>query len=332
MAVTTQNTATPERYFYHSFPRRMRDQEAENNAGCSIIELVRDFGLLLTPENVKFKYEHANGLAPRTTEILQRRACFTELAPHELKDHAKKFGNFALEFKIPVLKSLGAIPVFYIPRAIAETKGAEGAASTLVMQLVDAMILVERIAGVRQMLDASGQQEGVFHCSFGFSETGNKTFELDASEIRRVLDAFTHAITPSLMLLPAMRGLFNYFAYADSKDDDELGYYREREWRIAGNIAIRGEELMRLPSAPLIERLTALDADFFSKVVPGADKTRAELSFVLPGLGDKRIFELANRIIVPRAAFSRAESIFSNDSSRPTVVALEDLSNEKVRS
>lgn len=319
------NETVPERYFYHNFPRRMRDQEAENDAGCVIVEMIRDFGLLLAPENVKFQYEHADGSAPRSTEILQRRVCFTELAPQELAEHATKFGHFAFEFSIPTLKSLGAMPVFYIPRAVSETKGAEGAASTLVMQLVDAMILTMRVSEISRILQVSGQKSGAFHCTFGFTETGNKTFELDAGEIQRVLGAFTHAITPSDMLYLALQGALNFFAYADSKDGEELAYYREREWRIAGNMAIRGEEMMRQPSGDLIERLMTLDKDFFGKEVPGNEKTRAELSFVLPGLGEKRILELVNRIIAPRAALERVEAFFSSVSNRPKIVALEDL-------
>lgn len=116
----------PERYFHHSFPRRGRDTEVEITRGCTILSIIRDSGLITAPEIVKWQYEHEDGSPPRSFEVLQRRVCFTELAPHELTEHAKKFGSFALEFDVPVLKSLGAIPVFYIPRALAAAKGAEG--------------------------------------------------------------------------------------------------------------------------------------------------------------------------------------------------------------
>lgn len=39
-------TGVPERYFYHSFPRRSRSTEREIASGLTILELIRDFGLL----------------------------------------------------------------------------------------------------------------------------------------------------------------------------------------------------------------------------------------------------------------------------------------------
>jgi hypothetical protein len=290
-----QHDKAPERYFYHSFPRRGRETTAEIEKGCQILSMMRDFGLVMAPEIVKWQYDHADGSPPRTSEVLQQRVCFTELEPQELPRHAQKFGRFALEFTVPTLKSLGAIPVFYIPRAMSVPDGAEGAASTLVMQFIDAMILVMRIACVCEAIATSGQREGTFPCTLGFKESGNKTFNLDVGEATRVLEAFTHAITPPDMLLPALEGMLKFFYPADDvRRDEVLGYYREREWRIACNIAIRGVEMMQLPNAELIERLKALDRDFFGREFPpNSGRSLAEGVFVLPGLGDKRILQMS---------------------------------------
>ena len=86
-----------ERFFYHSFPRRGRDTQAEITKGCEILTSIRDFGLLLTPEITKWQYPHADGSPPREQQIPQRTACFTELSVAELQRHAKEFGNFALD-------------------------------------------------------------------------------------------------------------------------------------------------------------------------------------------------------------------------------------------
>ena len=103
---------TEKRFFYHSFPRRGCNAKSEIKNGCRILELIRDVGLLLTPEIISWEYPHADGSPPRQQTILQRRACFTELAPSQLAEHSKAFGHFALEFEIEVLKDLGALPVF----------------------------------------------------------------------------------------------------------------------------------------------------------------------------------------------------------------------------
>lgn len=223
----------PERYFYHSFPRRGRDTGAAIDRGCRILSMIRDYGLLMAPEVVRWEYSHADGTAPRSADTLQRRACFTELAPHELLGHADLFGSFALEFDIPVGKSFGAIPVFYIPRALTEAKGAEGAASTLVMQLLDAMVLAERVAAIQERQQQTGQTEGEFRCKFGFAESGSKEFVLDAVATSKVLAAVTHALTPAPDLHQALQGITNFFYPADDvQGNNALRYYREREWRL----------------------------------------------------------------------------------------------------
>lgn len=320
----------PERYFYHSFPRRGRETEGEIEKGCQILTLIRDFGLVMAPETVKWEYEHADGAPPRESVVLQQRVCFTELEPRELSLHAKKFGRFALEFDIPTLKSLGAVPVFYIPRALAKAEGAEGTASTLVMTLIDATVLLTRIEKVLGELQKVDQKEGIVQCSFGFQETRNKQFDLDAGEIRRVLEAFTHALTPPELMLPALEGLLKFFYPADDDRRDEvLGYYREREWRIAGSLAIRGKDLMARPSTELIDRLKALDTDFFGRELPPNSGTSlAEGVFVLPGLGDRRILQMARRIIVPEAGLAQAKAIFTGQSEMPPIISIEALEGE----
>jgi hypothetical protein len=325
-----QEQKAPARYFYHSFPRRQRDTAAEIEKGCRILSIMRDVGLVMAPEIVKWEYEHMDGSPSRTSEVLQQRVCFTELEPQELSRHAQQFGRFALEFTVPALKSLGAIPVFYIPRAMSAATGAEGAASTLVMQFIDAMILVMRIAGVGKAIATSDQREGTIPCTFGFKESGDKTFNLEVGETIRVLEAFTHALTPPDILLPALEGMLKFFYPADDlRHDEVLRYYREREWRIAGNMAIRGVEMMRGPSPELIERLKALDTDFFSREFPPkSGKSLAEGVFVLPGLGDKGILQMVNRVIVPTEAMPVVRAILKDLSDAPPISSLESVSAE----
>jgi hypothetical protein len=105
--------------------------------------------------------------------------------------------------------------------------------------------------------------------------------------------------------------------------DEVLGYYREREWRIAG------VEMMGYPSFELIERLKTLDSDFFSREFPPkSGKSLAEGVFVLPGLGDKRILQMVNRVIVPEGAMSMARAILKDLSDAPAISSLESVSAE----
>jgi hypothetical protein len=328
----TEEGRAAERYFYHNFPRRKRGTQGEIAMGCQVLSLVKDFGLVMAPEIVKWAYEHADGSPPRTTEVLQQRVCFTELEPRELPSHAEKFGHFALEFKVPALKSLGAIPVFYVPRAMSAATGAEGAASVLVMQLIDAMVLTMRIAGAYSIAEETARAGFADHVrlEFGFKETGNKEFFFNGARLLNVLNAFSSSITPPAMLQTGLENLLKFFYPADDVDrDKELVYFRQREWRIVGNVAVRDVELMRRPSDQLIERLKALDPEFFAREFPPKSaKSLAEGVFVLPGLGNRRILQMVNRIVVPEEAVSRVHSILKDLPDAPKVVPLELLSEK----
>jgi hypothetical protein len=261
----TEDTV-PERYFYHSFPRRGRSTDGELEKGLKILSLICEAGLVLAPEVVKWKTPHADGYPPREQETIQRRVCFTELPPSELVRHAEEFGHFALEFDIETLKRMGAMPVFYIPQSAAgDGDGVASLGSTLVVQSIDAMILAMRVAGVAGVLaEAPEVNEGRFDSTFGFSNL--RTFSLDVAETRKVLEAFTYAITPAGMIEHSLAGLLSCFYPADNlRENKALAYYRQREWRIAWNFAIRDEEVMRAPSGQLIDRLLDIDEAFFGQ-------------------------------------------------------------------
>ena len=305
-----------------------------------ILELIRDFGLLLTPETTAWEYPHADGSPPRKMEMVQRRTCFTELSPPELPRHAKEFGHFSLEFEVDTLKSLHALPVFYIPRGA----NASSLGQTLVIQLIDAMCLADRMARTKQFIESTARSRSWKNFYFGFSDR-QKIFNIDVDEFRRSIEGLTYAITPPEMLSLALEGVMNLFYFADADDTREnsvLKYYRQREWRIAGNIGRMGEGLMGLPPSALIDRLLALDAEFFGREFPrrGAVPTNPSLNnrafgnrlvdwvFVYQGIDERHIIGAARRVIVPREAIEPAKKILSKHFKRscpPPVVAIEEL-------
>lgn len=104
------------RFMYHSFPRRRADGERDHGKGFAILELIAEHGLLLTPEIERWTDVKTAPSPPEEYIVVSRRCCFTELAPHEVPNHAERFGDFALEFEHRTLLDLGAMPVFYVPR------------------------------------------------------------------------------------------------------------------------------------------------------------------------------------------------------------------------
>jgi hypothetical protein len=323
---TTKGAAMQERFLYHSFPRRDRNSAVEIDTGCKVLSLIRDAGLLLAPEVVKWQYSHADGTSPRKQEIQQTRVCFTELSPSELPRHAESFGHFALEFRIDMLKGLGAIPVFYIPQGVAGTPAELG--SMLVMQSIDAAVLAGRLAQVKQDIEAAPSVITARR-EWKFGSDTQKLFSLDVAETSRVIEALTYALTPPDMLFHGLMGLLYMFYPADDvSHDDALAYYRQREWRIARNFAIRGEDVMRRPSEELIKRALNIDATFWGDEFPrgsGSRRRRAEQLLVYQGIGGKRIIEMVNRVIVPPQAVERAQDILKGLNPPPPVVSLAEF-------
>ncbi len=324
----------PERYFYHSFPRRSRLSEREIASGLTILELIRDFGLLLTPEIARWEYPHADGTPPRPASMIQRRVSFTELSPSELARHSDEFGHFALEFEIENLKRLGAMPVFYVPRT---TGGAGALAETVVMQIIDAMRLTDRIAKVVTILEQAPAEQATIAFTFGMTDN-QKIYGLNPMQARETLTGIGHALAPPKMISGFLEGALNFFYPADGRNSEALKYYRQREWRISGNYAIRGEEVMRLPSEAMIARLLTLDDKFFGRAFPPAaevisnptiqdasEKRLVDWVYVLPGLEDKRVLEMVRRVIVPDGAVESAEEILKALKNAPPVTRLSEL-------
>ena len=280
------NVTEKERFFYHSFPRRGSNTDAEIDKGCKILSLICDAGLLLAPEVVNWQYSHADGSPPRTQTYIQRRVCFTELAPGDLNEHAEIFGRFALEFEIDVLKGMGALPVFYIPQATStEQSEINSLGSVLVNQMIDAAMLAMRLTEVKKLVDAAPDGARL-DLTMGVDKF--KDFSFDAKETRAILEALGYGLTPPDMLKQSLYGLLHCFYPADNlRDNTALAYYRQREWRISHNFAFRGEEVMRRVSDRVIGRLMEIDTEFFGRDFPTAGGTSclAKEFLDLSGLG-----------------------------------------------
>ncbi|HEX4079363.1 MAG TPA: hypothetical protein VHX61_10895 [Rhizomicrobium sp.] len=325
----------PERYFYHSFPRRWREEKSDDHA-IEILELIRDFGLLMTPEVATWQYTHVNGTPPRAQSMTQRRISFTELAPYQLVRHARDFGRFALEFNISVLKSLGAVPVFYIPHADAEIH-ASGLGETIVMHLIDSMRTSDRMSQLNAILKAVPQGRERQLVSIP-TEHGLVPFELHVNEARETVRMLNHALAPADQQANFLEGALNFF-YPDGDVSAELKYYRQREWRMGGNPAVRGDEMMVRPSNAMIDRLLALDEDFFGRNYPPQNVELSNVSdhgkasrrlvdecWVFRGLARKGVFQHVRRVIVPRHSVNRARQVLSALDNSLRVVALESVS------
>jgi hypothetical protein len=270
-------------------------------------------------------------------DMAQRRICFTELAPKQLAAHADVFGPFALEFDAETLKSFMALPVVYVPRSDGDRSSL---GETLVIQLMDALCILDRMARVSEYIGAAATG-GRQNFEFGFTGGSTGAYDLDVRETARTIAGLTHGTTPPEMLRFALEGFLSLFYPADAEPHHggPLAYYRQREWRIAGNVARRGVELMGLPNERLKERLLELDPDFWGRDFPKEkvdftnpsaqhfDKGQrvVDWTYVFQGIDDRQIIGAARRVIVPREALETARTFVAKHKTPPPVVAIADL-------
>ena len=318
-----------ERYFYHSFPRRRDDGTSEIDKGCQILSAIKDHGLLLVPEFIEWKQPTADN-SSRTFPVLQKRVCFTELEPKELRKHGETFGNFSLEFETATVRSLGAVPVFYVPQPVGPTPDGNAVGVALLATAIDAFNVVTRLAFLEAVLNGKVPVAKTIPLNVGFADSPNNRgeYQLETAEARTLLRAIGHVVTQWLQLERGTGALLNFFYPADNlKHDKLLDYYRQREWRIACEFAINGVEIMRSLSTAEAKRILEIDADFFGREVQTGTGTTTTLSHLrlLPGLHGKALIEMVRRVIVPQAAVTRVASILSTLAHPPAVISAEGL-------
>jgi hypothetical protein len=324
-----------ERFFYHSFPRRGASTADENDKGCKILEAIRDFGLLLTPQLIEWNQPNV-GRPPRAFPVLQKRVCFTELNPFELPQHAQKFGHFALEFEIDTVRRLGAVPVFYVPQPTSEAARDGSALGTALLAIaMDSHVVIGRMACLDQLFKGSAPVEEHFNFNVGFARSpdGRGNYRLNRDEAKNFLAAIGHAVTPWDNLRDGALALLNFFHPTDNvKRDQALEYYREREWRIACGFRIRNSDgsdvdVLHAPTPSERERFLEIDREFFERKLSRDTGTVETLNETLvhPGLNGERLIEMVRRVVVPAEAIDRAAAILGTLDKPLQIIAMDEL-------
>lgn len=99
----------------------------------------------------------------------------------------------------------------------------------------------------------------------------------------------------------------------DDHHDQELGYYRQREWRITGDYYVNGSPRGRSLSDTEKALLLELDEAFWEKATHASDPThRVDKALALAQLTPAELFTQVTRIIVPAKFSRRARRIFGN--------------------
>ena len=169
----------------------------------------------------------------------------------ELSQHSARFGPFALEFEITALRRIGALPVIYMPQALSEHDHLALLGPFVVGHLDQIRGTLERLNRLDQFNDPAylrslGANVMAENCLVTL-RNGDESrgivqeFQVPWKAIRDLLRFIGFETAP----FNAMTGVTSiaqalFYPTDDDHYDQELGYYRQREWRITADYYVNG--------------------------------------------------------------------------------------------
>ena len=313
------------RFFYHSFPRPS-DEDSRGitiQKGLAILRLIKQTGLVLAPEIVEWHTPISIG-SPSPIRLLQQRICFTELSRSELNEHSRRFGPFAVEFDIMQLRRVGALPAIYMPQALSEDHFSL-IAPFIVSHMSHINHTLERINDISQYKhpDYIKRNHGVTeigeNCEFTLRNTDAsggiaQEFKIPWSAIRDFLSYVGFENAPFDAMMGAVSIAQSLFYPTDDEHvDQQLGYYRQREWRITAGYYVNGVSRARALEDSEKVMLTDVDADFWKRQMNDGEETflRLDKAVVLVQPSPQKLLQMINRIIVPAEIAGDARQILA---------------------
>lgn len=290
--------------FYHNFPRPRRDlnPKIQIEMGIAILTSILDSGFLLTPELVEWRKKSTHALS---LESYAQRMCFTLLDESELSAHSSLFGRFAIVLEPDALQMLGGLPVIYLPSAPSPIEGLSGLGTDY----------LEKLAEIERFLRGVTSTENVVRKAKGHSRTlrfrmldvgVDKDIDCETKNAEALLDCWTkqNNISNPAELYAAFTSFVELVYPAGSNQRlnvGELGYYRQREWRICGRLTRNSTPLFRPLTSEEKARLIAIDAEFFEKPLQflSNEETVVDRSSMFSEIDGRKVSSFIKEVIVP---------------------------------
>ncbi len=234
-----------QRFFYHSFPRS-EATSGEYSKALAVLESILKNGLLLTPEKWSFRESLVDGGHGPEWGVVQKRICFTELAPTELAEHAKTFGPFALEWDVDSLRRMGATPAFYVPMH-APQGSLEGIGAAMLARLAEVSMVVSLLRQLRDIASGQNPDETIDIPVDGVGGAKMRATAGACLDIVNALTANTRSVEELEAALQWVPGLL-YPIDNPARYPGALRYYSQREWKILGNMRSKRVPVTRAPT------------------------------------------------------------------------------------
>jgi hypothetical protein len=223
-----------------------------------------------------------------------------------LRKHAANFGSFALEYDLGDLRSLGALPVFYLPGpSVNQTNNLGGVGLVLTNRIIETWVVLQRLVALDQF--RNGHPDHV-----------------DTPVLSRALKQLLEGVTELRQIeFTAQASLNLLYPTEDPQYNWTLSYYHQREWKLISNFAI-GTRWDVAPANPKqIAYLINLDPDVFGGLLPDAGRPRAHDCMFCRQLLGEPVPTKARSLIVRRrhrSSQSFSKSALSGSESRGTLV------------
>jgi Putative abortive phage resistance protein AbiGi, antitoxin len=313
-----------QRRFFHSFPRPKKGETEDATLARSIriLEFMMRVGLVLAPEVVNWDMRLVTQGAKQQLSILQRRVSFTELDMSELTQHSAAFGLFSLSFDIAKLRAAGATPVIYVPQATADSP-LTLFASFCVNGVHHTKYVLSQLQQLKELSDhgrlAEMLKEPVSpECKITLTNTDAvggiaARYTIPVSAIRDILQYVGFNSIPFDHSNAVLGYFLNLFYPTDNAfKNDQLGYYRQREWRlIASDLGIKGRPIARKLSGSEVTELEEIDPEFWRRELKedNAGHRRSALALVYDPLPGWELFNLVEEVLVPEHAVDRSRAV-----------------------
>ena len=306
------------RYFYHSFPRPRDHEHTESvfRRGLAILRSIRHSGFIMAPEIVQWRTPVSIG-SQSPIRILQQRICFTELPRSELQSHSRRFGPFAFEFDHMALRRFGALPVIYIPPAISKQDHLALLGPIIVSHLQHIQHTLTTLNNLQEVKSRESIASDLVVTLNNVDDSGGviQEFHVAWKAISDLLSYIGFENAP----LGAMIGATSiaqslFYPTDDEHTDEDLGYYRQREWRITAGYEVNGVSRGRPLDDEEKRRLVETDDSFWNRRLHGTEEeySRLDKAVVLAQPDPSELINMVNRLIVPEQMICEARQLFND--------------------
>lgn len=310
-----------ESFFYHSFPRARSGADVIET-GIKILDCILRFGLVLAPEIRVVSLPASAGGVGGPIVVAQKRACFTLLAPAELQNHAEFFGPISLVWEVADLRRLGAAPAIYYAIDPQENS-MEAISLSNLARLAEVQKIISQLKELSILASSSIRDDDVLNI-----ELNGDVFptNITIKNLREFVGIIGHGVCDFNHLEGALQGLSGYFCPIEDRHyTGDLGYYKQREWRICGNMSKDGAQITVPCPKELQEKLLEIDPDFWGRELnfrSGSAK-RVSQSQQFYHFNDVPIINTVRCIVAPQKIISRVKRLVEKHALETPVVPLE---------